>query len=622
MKELLSGNEAVARGAYEAGVKLAASYPGTPSTEILETLAARYRSIYSQWSPNEKVAYEVGIGASLGGARTLVTMKHVGLNVAADPFMTQAYTGVNGGFVVVSADDPEMHSSQNEQDNRYYARFAQVPMLEPSDSQESKDMLIAAYEISETFDTPVMLRLTTRISHSKGIVELADPAEGPEKKFVKNPAKYVMIPSNARLRHVALTERLEKLRQYSEATPLNAVENNGSKIGIITGGVAYQYAKEVAPDLDYFKIGMSFPMPLGRIAEFIKTHERVIVVEELEPFYEDQIKVAGFEVQGKEFFDLGKLTPERVADGMKLPNTSFNVSGKEYFGRLGELSPERVARGLKEAGVLEKVPVAAIPAEQGMFPRPPVLCPGCPHRGAFMALKKLGVAVTGDIGCYTLGVLEPLNALDSCICMGASIGSAIGMEKVKGSEKGAVAVIGDSTFLHSGVTGLMDAVYNNSNVTIIILDNRATAMTGGQMHPATGKTLMGDDAGKVDIPTLAGALGVKNIAQIDPYDYDSVLKTIKEQIAAPGPSVIITTRPCVLMPKRIMEEPYVVDLELCNGCSACFRISCPAIEASTRTNEHGHPKAEIDSSVCTGCTLCSQICPTEAIMLKSQYVKG
>ncbi|MDH4158268.1 MAG: indolepyruvate ferredoxin oxidoreductase subunit alpha [candidate division Zixibacteria bacterium] len=593
MKELLSGNEAVARGAYEAGVKLAASYPGTPSTEILETLATRYRSVYSQWSPNEKVAYEVGIGASLGGARALVTMKHVGLNVAADPFMTQAYTGVNGGFVVVSADDPEMHSSQNEQDNRFYARFAQVPMLEPSDSQESKDMLVAAYEVSETFDTPVMLRMTTRISHSKGIVELAEPTQGPEKKFVKNPAKYVMIPSNARMRHVALTERLERLRQYSEATPLNVVEKNGSKIGIITGGVAYQYVKEVAPDLDYFKIGMSFPMPLQRIAEFIKAHERVIVVEELEPFYEDQIKAVGYEVQGK-----------------------------AYFGHLGELSPERVARGLKEAGVLKTVPVAAIPAAQGMFPRPPVLCPGCPHRGAFMALKKLGVAVTGDIGCYTLGVLEPLNALDSCICMGASIGSAIGMEKVKGSEKGTVAVIGDSTFLHSGVTGLMDAVYNNSNVTVIILDNRATAMTGGQMHPATGKTLMGDDAGKVDIPTLARALGVKNIAQIDPYDYDSVLKTIKEQIAAPGPSVIITTRPCVLMPKRIMEEPYVVDLELCNGCSACFRISCPAIEASSQANEHGHPKAEIDSSLCTGCTLCSQICPTEAIMLKSQYVKG
>lgn len=593
MKELLSGNEAVARGAYEAGVKLAASYPGTPSTEILETIAARYPEIYSQWSPNEKVAYEVGIGASIGGARTLVTMKHVGLNVAADPFMTQAYTGVNGGFVVVSADDPEMHSSQNEQDNRYYARFAQIPMLEPSDSQESKDMLLTAYRISEEYDTPVMLRMTTRISHSKGVVELGEINPGPDKKFVKNPSKYVMIPANARKRHVVVEERLEKLRALTEESPLNQVESNGSKIGIITGGVSYQYAKEVAPDFDYFKFGMSFPIPLKKIEEFVKNHERVIVIEELEPFYEDQIKVAGLKVEGK-----------------------------KYFGHLGELSPHRVALGLKKAGVIDEVKGAEIPAEEQMFPRPPVLCPGCPHRGAFMALKKLGVAVTGDIGCYTLGVLEPLNALDSCICMGASIGSAIGMEKVNGSEKGTVAVIGDSTFMHSGVTGLMDAVYNNSNVTIIILDNRATAMTGGQQHPATGKTLMGGDAGVVDIPTLVKAMGVKNVVELDPYDYRKTLDTIKEQLVTPGPSVIITKRPCVLMPKRIMDEPYTVDLELCNGCSACFRISCPAIAASEETNERGHPKAVIDETACTGCTLCSQICPTEAIILKSAYVKG
>ncbi len=587
----MSGNEAIARGAYEAGVKLAAAYPGTPSTEILETLAARYRTIYSQWSPNEKVAYEVGIGASIGGARALVAMKHVGVNVAADPFMTHAYTGVNGGFVLVSADDPEMHSSQNEQDNRYYAKFAQVPMLEPSDSQEAKDMTVTAFEVSEIFDTPVLLRVTTRISHSKGVVELGEPTEGPDGKFVKDPGKYVMVPSNARGRHVVVTERLEKLRKFTEETPLNYVEDNGSNIGIICGGISYQYAKEILPDLDYLKLGFSYPLPMKKIAEFVKSHDMVLVVEELEPFYEEQIRAAGIEVEGK-----------------------------KYFGVRGELSPGRVAAGFKEAGLLDEVHAAMIPPEVDMFPRPPVLCPGCPHRGAFMALKKLGVAVTGDIGCYTLGVMKPLNALDTCICMGASIGNAIGMEKVKGSKKGTVAVIGDSTFLHSGVTGLMDAVYNNSNVTIIILDNRATAMTGGQQHPATGKTLMGDDAGEVDIPTLCKAMGVKNFRSVDPYDYDQVLDVIKEELDKPGPSVIHTNRPCVLMPKRIMNEPYTVDLELCNACSACFRISCPAIGAAKETNKHGYPKAVIDPTLCTGCTLCAQICPVEAIVLKSQFV--
>jgi indolepyruvate ferredoxin oxidoreductase alpha subunit len=592
MKELLSGNEAVARGAYEAGVALAASYPGTPSTEILETLAERFPSVYSQWSPNEKVAFEVGIGASIGGARALVTMKHVGLNVAADPFMTFAYTGVNGGLVVVSADDPEMHSSQNEQDNRYFARFGQVPLLEPSDSQESKDMVLTAYELSELFDTPVLLRMTTRISHSKGIVELSRPVPGPHRKFAKDPAKYVMIPSNARRRHVIVEERLAKLERFSEETTLNYIEDNGSRIGIISGGVAYQYAKEVVPDFDYFKIGMGYPLPLKRIAAFIEAHDRVFVIEELEPFYEDIIKIAGLKVEGKEF-----------------------------FGRLGELTPYRVAKGLMEAGAIDHVVTPAVDAGD-IFPRPPVLCPGCPHRGAFMALKKLGVAVTGDIGCYTLGVMEPLNALDTCICMGASIGNAIGMERVKGSEKGTVAVIGDSTFVHSGITGLIDAVYNQSNVTVIILDNRATAMTGGQQHPGTGKTLMEQDTTRLDIAEVAKAVGVKSVQTLDAYDYDAALKMISEEMAKPGPSVIITTRPCVLMPTRIMDEPYVVDLELCTACSACFRISCPAIAASSETNKHGHPKAVIDETLCTGCTLCAQICPPEAIILKSQFVKA
>ncbi|MDD3730988.1 MAG: indolepyruvate ferredoxin oxidoreductase subunit alpha [candidate division Zixibacteria bacterium] len=591
MIELLSGNEAVARGAYEAGVKLASGYPGTPSTEILETIADHYPSVYAQWSPNEKVAFEVGIGASLGGARALVTMKHVGLNVAADPFMTFAYTGVNGGFVFVSADDPEMHSSQNEQDNRFFARFAQVPFLEPSDSQESKDMLLRGYEISEQFDTPVMLHMSTRISHSKGVVSLGEPIKAPLNKFKKDPAKYVMIPAHARGRHQILQVRLEELRKYSESTELNKIEDNGSRVGIITGGVAYQYAKEVAPDFDYFKIGFGYPLPLDKISSFIKKHPTVLVVEELEPYYEDQIRAAGYPVEGK-----------------------------KYFGNLGELSPYRVAEGLKKAGLLEKVEIPAYEPE-ALFPRPPVLCPGCPHRGVFMALRKLRVAVTGDIGCYTLGVLQPLNALDSCICMGASIGSAIGMERVQGSDKGVVAVIGDSTFFHSGITGILDAVYNKSNVTTIILDNRATAMTGGQEHPGTGRTLMGEEVAHVDIVKLVTSLGVKNVRQLDPYDYDKTLAVIEEEIAKPGPSVIITNRPCVLMPKRIMDEPYVVDLDICNGCSLCFRISCPAISAAAEKNKRGNPKAQIDPTLCTGCTLCAQICPEEAIILKSRFVK-
>ncbi|RKX26172.1 MAG: indolepyruvate ferredoxin oxidoreductase subunit alpha [Candidatus Zixiibacteriota bacterium] len=593
MKALLSGNEAVARGSLEAGVKLAVGYPGTPSTEILETLAAVCPSIYSQWSPNEKVAFEVGIGASIGGARALVTMKHVGLNVAADPFMTFAYTGVNAGFVVVSADDPEMHSSQNEQDNRIFARFAGVPFLEPSDSQESKDMLIRAFELSEEFDTPVMLHMTTRISHSKCVVEFQDPKEPPALKFVKNPQKYVMIPSNARVRHAVLEERLARLKDFAEQTDLNVLENNGSDIGIITGGVAYNYAKEVAPDFDYLKIGFGYPLPRKKIEEFIKNHKQVIVVEELEPFIEDQIKVFG-----------------------------LKVSGKEYFGNLGEYSPQRVAAGLKKAGVIGEVAVAEIPPVEAMFPRPPVLCPGCPHRAVFLALRKLKVAVTGDIGCYTLGVLKPLNAMDTCICMGASIGNAIGMEKVEGSEKGTVAVIGDSTFFHSGITGLVDAVYNQSNVTVIILDNSATAMTGGQQHPATGKTLMGKDAPIISIEKLVTSLGIKNYRDLDPYDYDACVKAIKEEISKPGPSVIVTNRPCVLMPKRIMDEPYVVDSELCNGCAACFAVSCPAIQASDETNEKGKPKAIIDETQCTGCTVCAQRCPEEAIILKSLFVKA
>jgi len=591
MKRLLSGNEAVARGAFEAGIKLASAYPGTPSTEILETIADQYPSLYAEWSPNEKVAFEVGVGASLGGARALVTMKHVGVNVAADPLMTFAYTGVNGGFILVSADDPEMHSSQNEQDNRYFAKFAQIPFLEPSDSQEAKDFVLKGYEISEQFDTPVMLRLTTRISHSKGIVEENDPITIPAPEFKRDMQKYVMIPSNAKKRHVVLTERLKKLRQFSEESELNFVENNGSDIGIITGGIAYQYAKDNLPDADYLKIGFGFPLPLDKIRTFVESHKKVIIVEELEPYYEETIKAAGIQIEGK-----------------------------KYFSNLGELSPYKVSLGLKEAGFIDEVLGAEFQSE-GLFPRPPVLCPGCPHRGIFMALKKLGVAVTGDIGCYTLAVLPPLGIMDTCICMGASIGSAIGMEKVGSHEKGVVAVIGDSTFLHSGITGLLDAVYNKSNVTVIILDNRVTAMTGGQQHPATGYTLMGEPTKQVDLAELCKALGVESVRNADAYDYKGSMEIIKEEVNRPGPSVVLTDRPCVLMPKRIMEQPYTVISDLCNGCSACFRIGCPAIMTSTEMTKRNRPKAIIDPILCTGCSLCTQVCKPEAIVLAEKPAK-
>ncbi len=585
MKRLLSGNEAVARGAYEAGIKLAAAYPGTPSTEILENIGEHYKMIYSEWSTNEKVAFEVGIGGSLGGARSLVAMKHVGLNVAADPFMTFAYTGVGAGFVVISADDPEMHSSQNEQDNRFYAKFAQIPFLEPSDSQESKDFVRIGCEISEKFDTPVMLRMVTRISHSKSIVEESQPVTVPEPKFNRDMNKFVMIPANAKKRHVAVLERLQKLQEYSETTPLNYIENHGSEVGIITAGISYQYAKDVYPHADYLKIGFGFPLPIEKIRKFVDAHKTTLIIEELEPYMEEQIKAAG-----------------------------IMVEGKKYFPRLGELSPSKVAQGLKELGLVDKVPTNIIePAE--VFPRPPVLCPGCPHRGGYMALRRLGVAVTGDIGCYTLAVLPPLATTDTCICMGASIGNAIGIEKVGGYPRGVVAAIGDSTFLHSGITGLLDAVYNKSNIVVIILDNRVTAMTGGQEHPGTGHTLMGEPTKRVNFFDLCRALGVESVREADPYDFEVLQTMIKEEIARPGPSVIITNRSCVLMPKRIAETPYTVLADVCDGCSACFRIGCPAIAASEEKTEDGKNKAIIDPLLCTGCSLCAQVCKPEAIVL-------
>lgn len=585
MKVLLSGNEAVARGAYEADIKIATAYPGTPSTEILETIAMEYKNIYAEWSPNEKVAFEVATGASMSGARCIVAMKHVGLNVAADPFMTFAYTGVKGGFIVISADDPSMHSSQNEQDNRFYAKFAQIPMLEPCDSQEAKDFVKIGLDISEEYDTPVLLRLVTRISHSKCAVELSDPISRETTGFERDIPKYVMVPGHARMRRKIVIERLEKLKALSDKTELNRIEKGKPEVGIITAGIAYQYAREAFPDATYLRLGMPYPLPEKKIREFAESVDRLFVVEELEPFLEEQIKSMGIECEGKKWF------------------TNF-----------GELSSSIVEEGFVKAGVLHKRTIEFTDPEQ-LFPRPPVLCPGCPHRGVFTVLKKLKVPVTGDIGCYTLGALEPLSSMDSCVCMGASIGEAIGIAKAGGAGKGVVAAIGDSTFLHSGVTGLLDAAYNKANITVVILDNRTTAMTGGQHHPGTGTTLMGEESFEVDFVKLCEACGVKDIHVVDAYKLDETREALKSSFEHDGPSVVITNRPCALMPRKIKEQPYTVVSEACNGCKLCFRVGCPAIFASKELTKKGHPKAVIDADQCTGCTICAQVCPENAIVL-------
>lgn len=582
-KKILSGNEAIARGAYEGGVKVAAAYPGTPSTEILEEIST-YEEIYAEWSTNEKVALEVAIGGSMGGARSLAAMKHVGLNVASDPFMTFSYTGVNGGCVIITADDPELHSSQNEQDNRYYAKFASVPMLEPSDSQEAKDFVVLGLDLSERYDTPVLLRLTTRISHSKSVVRLGDYREKSIGGFIRNPEKYVMLPAYARARHKLVIARLEGLREYAESTPLNSVEEASAEVGIISSGIAYQYAKEIMPQASYLKLGITYPLPYRKIAEFAAKVKRLLIIEELEPFLEEQIKASG-----------------------------IKVSGKEFFPQAGELSVDTIEEGLSKAACLPKKPNQVgrnVPLP--VPPRPPIMCSGCPHRGLFMAIKKLDLIVASDIGCYTLGALPPLNAMDSCICMGASIGNALGLDKVRQDGKQVVAVIGDSTFLHSGMTGLLDIVYNKGRVTTIILDNRTTAMTGGQDHPGTGKTIQGDPTSRVDLVALCKALGVEDVQVVDPYDYEGTLGVLKESVLSEKPSVIITNRPCVLIERQSIDRPFSVNLESCTGCQLCLKISCPGISLVSH-GPKGIMKAVIDSANCPGCGLCSKICPVNAI---------
>ena len=582
MKKIMSGNEAIARGAYEAGCTVAAAYPGTPSTEILENLVQYKDVIYSEWAPNEKVAVEVASGAAIGGARSICTMKHVGMNVAADPMFTIAYEGVNGGLIIVTADDPGMHSSQNEQDNRHYAPHAKIAMVEPSDSQECKDFVKYAYEISEKFDTPVIFRSTTRISHSKGLVEQGERCEVGVKEYKKDVKKYVMIPAHSKAKHVEVEERLRKLQDYSNNCPLNRIELHCKKIGIITSGISYQYAREVfGENASYLKIGMSYPLPDKMIIKFAKMVDKLYIIEENDPYLETYVKSLGIE-----------------------------CIGKEYVPICGELNPDIIRKALvgEDNKNLYKLNVK-VPS------RPPVLCPGCPHRGIFYAVSKYkDIISTGDIGCYTLGLMPPLNVTDTCICMGAGISAGLGIEKADRMAKRHHKVfgfLGDSTFFHSGITGLIDAVYNKTPMVIVILDNRITAMTGHQENPGTGKTLMGEETPIIDIEKIVKAVGVKdeNIRVVDPYNLEQTESAVKDAYNAAETFVIITKQPCALIKavqKRRANMYCEVNEDKCKKCKSCIKTGCPAISF-----KDGH--VVIDRNMCNGCTLCKQVCKFDAI---------
>lgn len=582
MKKIMSGNEAIARGAYEAGCTVAAAYPGTPSTEILENLVQYKDVIYSEWAPNEKVAVEVASGAAIGGARAICTMKHVGMNVAADPMFTIAYEGVNGGLIIVTADDPGMHSSQNEQDNRHYAPHAKIAMVEASDSQECKDFVKYAYEISEKFDTPVIFRSTTRLSHSKGLVELGERNEVGVKDYKKDVKKYVMIPANAKAKHVEVEERLRKLKDYSNHCPLNRIELHSKKIGIITSGIAYQYAREVfGENASYLKIGMSYPLPDKMIIKFAKMVDKLYIVEENDPYLETYVKSLGIE-----------------------------CIGKEYVPICGELNTDIVRKALigEDNKNLYKLNVK-VPS------RPPVLCPGCPHRGIFYAVSKYkDIISTGDIGCYTLGLMPPLNVTDTVICMGAGISAGLGIlkaDKMAKRNHKVFGFLGDSTFFHSGITGLIDAVYNKTPMVIVILDNRITAMTGHQENPGTGRTLMGEETPIIDVEKIVKAVGVKdeNIRVVDPYNLEQTENAVKDAYQATETFVIITKQPCALIKsvqKRRANMYCEVDQDKCKKCKSCMKTGCPAISF-----KDGH--VVIDRNMCNGCTLCKQVCKFDAI---------
>lgn len=595
-KKLLSGNEAIALGAYQAGVQVAAAYPGTPSTEILETIAT-YKDVYAEWSTNEKVAMEVGLGASYAGVRTLVSMKHVGLNVAADPFMAAATTGVHGGLVVISADDPGIHSSQGEQDNRHFARLARVPMLEPADSQEAYDFIPLAFEISEKYDTPVLFRITTRVAHSKSVVEVDESRARPprNKHFQHNIEKYVMLPSNARTRVPQMHKRIAELMEFAETTSMNRIIDGKDSLGIITGGVGYQYAREAFPDATFFKLGMIYPLPPRLLHNFTAKVKRSFVVEELDPFLEESIKILGIPVEGK-----------------------------AYIPRAGELNSLAVYDAGVKAGIEGKTErITDVKAVTDLPGRPPLLCPGCPHSAAFFVLNTLGqrtkkldvsgrsttetnLIITGDIGCYTLGAYLPLRAMDTTACMGASIGQAIGIEKAGVSSK-VIAVIGDSTFLHSGITGIVDAVYNDSKITVLVLDNGTTAMTGHQDHPGTGITAQGITTKTVDIEKLVRGIGVKDVQVINAFDVKAVRSGIKSALDKDELSVVIVRGNCAVKNKKSKNQRQV-NAGVCNNCDVCLRIGCSAIQ-----KQDG--KVHIDVYSCMGdeCGICEQICPKHAI---------
>ncbi|MCQ2502571.1 MAG: indolepyruvate ferredoxin oxidoreductase subunit alpha [Saccharofermentans sp.] len=569
MKELMLGNKAIARGLYEAGVAVASSYPGTPSTETTEE-AAKYDEIYCEWAPNEKVAMETAFGASRAGKRSYCAMKHVGLNVAADPLFTMSYTGVNGGMVILVADDPGMHSSQNEQDSRHYAIAAKIPMLEPSDSQEAKDFVKQAYDISEQFDTPVLIKMCTRVAHSQSVVDLGERIEVPVKTYVKDAGKYVMVPANAKKRHPVVEERTMRLVEFAESSSLNRVEEGTDKaMGFITSSTSYQYVKEVFGDkYPVLKLGLVNPLPVKLIKDFAAKVDKLVVVEELDPIIENYCRAMGLE-----------------------------VTGKDVFPMIDEFSQGIVATNL---GLPEKPACKPI---EGLPGRPPAMCAGCPHRGMFYVLSKNKITVMGDIGCYTLGATPPLCAIDTTLCMGASISSLHGFNKALGkdSETKTVAVIGDSTFMHSGMTGLANIAYNQTNSTVIILDNSITGMTGHQQNPTTGFNLRGDPAGKIDLEALCHAMGINRVRVVDPYNLAEAEQAVKEELAAEEPSVIISRRPCALLKKVKRGEPIKVNPDKCKGCKACMKLGCPAISF-----KDGH--AKVDATQCFGCKVCSELC--------------
>ena len=574
MKKLMIGNQAVAAGLYDGGLQVVSSYPGTPSTEITEFLA-KYDDIHSEWAPNEKVACEVAFGAALAGARSACAMKHVGLNVAADPLFTLSYTGINGGMVICVADDPAMHSSQNEQDSRHYAMAAKVPMLEPADSQEAYRFAKAAFKLSEEYDTPVLLRMCTRIAHSQSVVEVGEREAAPLKEYVKNPQKYIMMPANAIRRHPIVEARTDALRALAEDCPFNTVEYHSDEIGIITSGCSYLYVKEALGDtVSVLKIGMPYPLPTQLIKDFAAKVKKLYVIEELDPVIETHVRALGIEVVGKELFSI-----------------------------LGEFSQQTVA------AAFGKEQNASVSADSAIPNRPPMMCAGCPHRGLFYTLAKNKITALGDIGCYTLGAVPPLNALDSTLCMGASVSGLHGFNLARGKEAEgkSVAVIGDSTFMHSGMTGLVNVAYNATNSTVIILDNSITGMTGHQQNPTTGYNIKGDPAAKVDLEALCRALGIARVRVVDPYNLKECDTVIKEELAAEEPSVIISRRPCVLLKSVKALPALTVDVDKCKSCKKCMTLGCPAISMKDG-------KAHVDATLCVGCGVCQQLCPFDAIV--------